>query len=505
MARDDRGAQTGLVLDASGQPWSGGNSIAYRHANPTYGGARNPLSGMGGALDKGDATYFYPTRLYTRRQIYPMYVESWAAKKIVDIPVDDMFIKGRRHKAEDESVMETLYELEGEFATEEHMALAMKAARLFGTGLVLFVTGDRKLEERLELDRIKEGDLKAVHHYDRFHCTVEEVNTDLSDPNCGKPERYKITPTNGDIDAFVVHHTRVLRFDGVPPVSQSWDSTYDEWWGVSVLIQCIQEIIHDVGIAGGLAHLAQEAAIPVLKLQDVGDLMAAKPAPGEKTLEEYAIEVDRFKSLFRTYIIGAEDDFKRDSVSLMGFADALNAQGLRMAASAGISSTRFMSRSPVGMNATGEGDAVNDAKLVLAMQEKMLDRPMRWVDKLYARHAGLPDPPEFEWVPLVDLSDEQKAVVSHKKAEAISLVVQAGVISEDEGREKLDGDDLFGELGEAPPELKQARELQLEADTHIPPDPVPKAPAAGATGPGKGKPAGGGGAKKTPAKPKPKK
>ena len=52
-------------------------------------------SGLGGAHDKAAATFFRPTRFYWRSPLEILRVESWAARKAIGIPVDDMFLRWR--------------------------------------------------------------------------------------------------------------------------------------------------------------------------------------------------------------------------------------------------------------------------------------------------------------------------------------------------------------------------------------------------------------------------
>ena len=67
--------------------------------------------------------------------------------------------------------------------------------------------------------------------------------------------------------------------------------------------------------------------------------------------------------------------------------------------------TRWNAQSPAGMNATGTSDANNWALTVAGKQREMVDPVLRRLDPFIARHAGLREPPEYEWIPLTDLSE----------------------------------------------------------------------------------------------------
>ena len=59
----------------------------------TGGGYANPWTGAGGLADKSEGGFFTPTRLHNRAHLETLYVQSWAARNFIDIPVDDMPIR----------------------------------------------------------------------------------------------------------------------------------------------------------------------------------------------------------------------------------------------------------------------------------------------------------------------------------------------------------------------------------------------------------------------------
>ena len=86
------------------------------------------------------------------------------------------------------------------------------------------------------------------------------------------------------------------------------------------------------------------------------------------------------------------------------------------------------------MNATGSSDADNYAIRVAAMQKKLLDPVLRRLDMMVARQAGLSEPLEYEWVPLTDLSEKDRAETAKLQGETLNLAYTDGVIDEDEYR-----------------------------------------------------------------------
>ena len=110
-----------------------------------------------------------------------------------------------------------------------------------------------------------------------------------------------------------------------------------------------------------------------------------------------------------------------------------------------------MGNPPKGMNATGESDQDNYILMMEADRAQRLTPTLRPLDMVMARHIGLREPLKYEWQSLLELSDMEVAEAAKMKAEALDIALKAYAIDEDEMREALNGDPVFGELtGPAP-------------------------------------------------------
>lgn len=122
--------------------------------------------------------------------------------------------------------------------------------------------------------------------------------------------------------------------------------------------------------------------------------------------------------------------------------------------------TKFLGISPAGMNATGESDMRNYYDHVESKQEKILRRPLdKALDVVQLHLFGEIDPEiKADFAPLSDEDDSAKALTQKTKADRLVVLVQGGIISEDEARRALvddpDSDLSFIDPDEvpAPPE-----------------------------------------------------
>ena len=431
--------------------------FSSRYSNrPTLmgGGIVNPLTGMGLSADKSEHSFFTPTRVHWRGELEVLRVQSWAARKYIEIPVDDMFIRWREwQKGEGQGVeaaVEAMEEAESRHQVESNLSQAMKAARLFGTGLLVMVTKDGDPTTPLDPKRIRQGDLVNLLVFDRFDATLWDRDDDVMSPTYGLPLGYDLHPSRGL--GFRVHHSRVLRFDGISSLSTDGWTIYDRDWGVSEIVPAILSILQDQSVATGAAHLSQEASIPVLAVDGLREALAGGARdPNEPSAEEIGNQINQFKSIYRLLLMDKTETFERVSVSWAGMADIMDRFNRRLAATAGIPATRFWGASPVGMNATGDSDMVNYAHHVAAMRSKLVTDPLARLDEVLMRDAGVLELPEYTWPSLIDMSDTELAEIAERKSTIVKTLIENGVITEDEGRAMLDGDPIIGELeGEAP-------------------------------------------------------
>lgn len=479
------------LLDRFGNPISATDaSPASSRAAVYASGPRNPrfgntVSGAGGRTDKDLGSQFHAYRMQ-REEAERTYAMSWAAEKMINIPVDDMFWRGRIFTGDDQEAIRKFEEAEKELKVMTRLPDAMKAGRLFGTALLIVCPADSRGEgdfsTPLQPEDIQEDGIANLWVVDRWACSVENWQTSPFYPNYGEVYQYRVNArifgspnpllegvpgvsTSTASGHYLVNSDRVFRFDGLrSPLTEGWTTgPWEREWGVSDLTKALDAIVREAATNAGIGHLVQEASVWVQKIHNFKEAIKGRPAPGEPTAEELMLEINLLKSLYRVHAIDAEDDADRVNVTWAGLPDIMDKQWQLLAAIADIPMTRFMAQSPAGMNATGASDANNYAIHVAAMQKKLLEPVLDRLDLMVAKHAGLSAPPEYEWVPLTDLSEKEQAETGKLRVEAASIAYGDGVIDEDEYRERLSQEEWWGELGPwAGPNQMQEMELERE-------------------------------------------
>ena len=419
-------------------------------ANLSSGGIRNPGTGMGGRNDKSEGSFFLPTRVYSRTPMEVLYVQSWAARKYIDIPVMDALLKWREWQGDEgDAAVEAMQESEKRHRVKARIAKAWISGRKMGSSLLCMMTTEAPLDTELMPERVREGDLRSLQVFDRFSAYVNKRDHDPMSPTYGEPLEYYVFPRKGS--GFYIHASRVLRFDGIAPDTSDGYQIYDYDWGVSLFVPAILAIQQDQALATAASHLAQVASIPVLAVEGLREAAAGLAGSNEVSAEDVGIQVNEMMSIFRLLMIDkGSEDFTRVAVQFGGLDKIQERMERRLAAAGSIPITRFWGSSPGGLNATGDSDWDNYAQMVDAERSDKLEDIDR-LDQVLARDAGLPEPPECEWRSLMEAGDQDVALAAKTKLEALKAASEAGYIDEDEGRDAIDGDPVFGPLpGPAP-------------------------------------------------------
>ena len=150
---------------------------------------------MGGATDKDIGGAFLAFRM-AREEAEQLYAMSWAAAKMVDIPIDDMFWRGRRFTGDDQSAIDAFQEAEHDLGLMTALPNAMKAGQIFGTGLMILCplesSGDGDMDKPFTPDNVKEGGLANLWVVDRWACSVQNWQTSPFLPRYGEVYQYRV-------------------------------------------------------------------------------------------------------------------------------------------------------------------------------------------------------------------------------------------------------------------------------------------------------------------------
>jgi len=237
-----------------------------------------------------------------------------------------------------------------------------------------------------------------------------------------------------------------------------------EIWGDSVLQVCLDAVQGATGVVQAVATLVQEAKIDVIKIPDLSQNLAT---------QEYTSQlINRFqlansaKSIINTLLLDKEEEWQRITADMNGLPEILKMFLLIASGAADIPATRMLGQSPVGLNATGDGDLRNYYDRINSEQTNVMSPALTVLDDvLIASCFGSRNPSiYYEWNSLWQITEEERANVAQIKAKTFQIDATVGLIDQEAlriGRQnQLIEDGFYPGLEEA---LEEQDQLGLES------------------------------------------
>ena len=380
----------------------------------------------------------YPTTRMT--QNYPLlnslYRNDWIATKIIDVIPEDMTKNWYRLTSQVQpDKMEELATLERRTHIRRRILEGLRWGRLFGgaAGIMVIEGQEHMLEEPLDLNLIMPGQFKGLIIADRWSGVYPDsaLVQDISDPDFGTPEFYNFSMSETEIAYGIrVHHSRVVRFTvrELPYVERISES----YWGLSELEHVYTELNKRNTSSANIAQLILQANIRTYKMNELGELLVATDAKSQRDLYQTLMMQNFLMSNMGMNVMDKEDDFVTNQYTFSGLNDIYESFMLDIAGAAEIPVTKLFGRSPAGMNATGESDLINYYDKVKQQQESIL-RPI--LEKLLpimclSTWGVIPDDLNFEFNPIRDSSESERADLMSKYTGAVIQAYQANVVSQ---------------------------------------------------------------------------
>ncbi len=384
----------------------------------------NAMTGTGGAGDSRTAGLFAYGPQVDQYQANALYHSSWFARKIVDIPADDMVKHWREFHIQDAdpSVIEVIKKTEKQLHIKSRVLTAIKWARLFGGSLlILGVRDNADLREPLNVDAIGFGDLEFVQVLDKHRVGTQETNTwNPFSADYLEPMFYNIYGSD-------VHHSRVIKFIGLEPTYETLPLC--GYFGTSVL-QPMYETLRDATQAlAAASNLTLKASQDVLKTPQLWDLVGTTDE--EKINKRFSL-MQAQRSILNMLVLDSGEEFESVTTTFSGLDNVLD-KLLSMVVGAGdIPATRFFGESPAGMNATGESDMRNYYDRIHSDQENMLRSKLEILDDVMLRSSlgGIPDEYSFEFCNLNQPTQAEEAEIEDKQLDKLGKLFDIGVPTE---------------------------------------------------------------------------
>ena len=355
-----------------------------------------------------------------------IYRFHWMAK-VVDIPAYDMTRQWRLWHSDSKKPTDI------KLITAEEKRLDYKAkiqealtwGNLYGgCAVVISVDGHGDSSTELNIKDIRKGQLKSLYVIDR-HRIFPQCQTLITDPYggyYGDPELYMLANSTQ-----LVHRSRIVKFIGkkVP----FWPKQRLLWWGDSVLNRLYETFKNTESVIGSIASMVHETNIDVISVEGLADKLASE---GDENVQKRFMLMALMKSINNMMLLDNTESYERKSMEFKALPELMQKFLELLSAATDIPATRFLGKSPDGMNATGEGDLNNYYDMISGKQESDLEPQLRYLDEAMIRSLFGDYPKDLDWEfnPLWQMSDTNQANLNKVKTESLLNLQMLGVPDE---------------------------------------------------------------------------
>ena len=400
---------------------------------------RNVYTGLGTSKDKTIYSEVAGWFQMPRETCENLFSTDEIAKKAANLVPYDATREGVTwNMGEEPANQEILDFIEGEFRRLDlwpKLAWAWTLARVYGGSLIYMSVkgGGTNLSSELKPEKILE--IENLYVFDRYEMTVDstDIDTDITSPTFGKPLYYtymKNDPRGKDNAVQKIHHSRVLRFDGIPLPTRLY--VKNGYWH-DTLYKSLYQAIKNYGVThDSIAVTLQEFNQPVFRIEGLTDAIAMDE--DELVLKKIEL-VNIMRSVARAVVLDKEDEFENASSNTTGAKELVDLTVQRLVAGIDVPHTRLLGNSPTGLGGTGMSELINYYDNVKAQQNVMLRAHLENFTELLFNQNESPDKPDdlsFTFNPLFQLDREKESRSRQIQADIDETYIKTGVLSPEE-------------------------------------------------------------------------
>ncbi len=396
----------------------------------------NFVMGLGTNKDSRTASTYNFAQL-DPTQLEAAFRSDWIARKVVMAPAEDATREWREWQTSQKQI-EKLENYEKKLGLQQKLRRAVWLARLYGgAGIVLGVPIGRA-EEPLDYADVGPDELKFVEPFHQFELTPGQRITDINSPWFNRPEYYQLGTDTTNVNknegagGVRIHPSRVIPLVGAEiPDPRRVGSV----WGDSVL-QAVDDAIKATGhVVGGIATMVVDAKLDVIHIPGLTEKLSNSTS-ASKLLERFTL-ANQAKSTVNALLLDEKETWERINTSFGSLPQLIQEYLTLASGAAGIPVSRLLGQSRGkglgGSEGGGEVDTRNYYDGISSMQRNELTPVLTPLDDVLVRAALGTDDESiyYEWTPLWQLSDTEKATIASQKATAAQADVTMALINPD--------------------------------------------------------------------------
>ncbi|WP_186650001.1 phage portal protein [Fluviispira vulneris] len=366
------------------------------------------------------------------------------AKKVVNDLVDDSLREGFNYVLKSKKLSEQFNREFKKLSLRNHIEKSWKDARKYGGSVLLFGFDDgQTIDQPLNINRVRA--IKWVISFNRYQISAEEIDTDITSKNFGKPLFYKFNSTNNYTDGFkkveLFHASRCIRFEG-SDIGED-DFKRNSYWHGSVF-ESLYTPLRDFNIA----HENVAAAFPeiwqgIYKIPTFIDAIATNNV---ELVQKRISAMDDMRSNFRAIVLGGDEEFDRKSLQLSGIPELLDRVTNRLVAASGMPHSKLLGEGSQG-NTSGRTEQSEWYDIVSHKQEQYLQPILEQIGEFFSYYLNKNSDEEIaiEFASLYQQDPLKEAQVRLQNAQADNLYINNQTLDPEEVAESRFGGLKYGE------------------------------------------------------------
>jgi uncharacterized protein len=357
---------------------------------------------------------------------------SWIGGVAIDLLADDMTRGGIEIlTVEDPKQLEKLQQGLIRLKVWQQLSDNIKWSQLYGGSIAVLLIDGQDPSTPLRIETIGRNKFKGLTVFDRWmvDADLQHLVTEYG-PNLGLPEFYRVVADAPAMRGQKIHYTRCIRLEGIR--LPYWQRVMENLWGLSVFERLYDRMIAFDSATIGAAQLVYKSFLRTYKIDGLQEAIAAS-GDAISGIAKRVEMMRKYQGIEGMTLLDTSDDFAtHESNSFSGISDVLIHFAEQLSGALQIPLVRLLGQSPAGMNSTGESDLRTYYDNILQRQERDLREGMNLILRVLARSVGigeLPDEFTFNFVPLWQLNETEKADVADKVTRFVLETEAAGLVS----------------------------------------------------------------------------
>ncbi|QOV06224.1 minor head protein [Burkholderia phage Maja] len=367
--------------------------------------------------------------------------QHWLVDKACSLAGEDAIRNGWQLKALgegdeiDEEDLEAFKKIDVEFKVKEALTEFNRFKNVFGIRIALFeVESDDEdyYEKPFNPDGITEGSYKGISQVDPYWMMPMLTAESTADPS----NRFFYEPEFWIISGKKYHRSHLIIARGPQP-ADILKPTYI--FGGIPLTQRIYERVY------AAERTANEAPLLAMNKRTTAiHTDTAKAIAQEDKFIQRILFWTKYRDNHAVKILDKEETMEQFDTSLADFDSVIMGQYQLVAAIAKVPATKLLGTSPKGFNATGEFETISYHEELESIQEHVY-MPFLQRHYLIARRSlGIETEIDVVMEPVASMTAQQQADLNKTKADAGKVLIDGGVISPDEERNRIRDDKRSG-------------------------------------------------------------